>query len=151
MLTPKLISDSDTHNRKWYECPYCFDLFLADPYQVNRGAYKSCGCRKQTPVSRSTEEKTRWEWLRRELERASVKNVPPLLLKLVKPRSVAFRWNPECNLDACANFLKDTSPKPPNTTQSWKDPLGPISPENFEWKPIHGSKSSRTDPAPDTT
>jgi len=151
MLTPRFIADSDVFKRSWFECPYCFELFLADQYQVKRGSYKSCGCLKQTPVSRTADERLRWAWLRRELERCSAKNVPPLLLKLIEPRAVALRWNPEINLDACANFLADTEPHPPNTTQGWKDKQGPISPENFEWVPIHGIKSSRADPAPDTT
>jgi hypothetical protein len=151
MLVPKLVGDSDTRNRKWYECPYCFDLFLADPSQVKIGGHSSCGCRKQTPVSRTTEEKMRWEWLRREIERNSPKNIPPLLLKLVPARKLAYRWNPEVNLDACKNFLEDTSPKPDNCTQGWKDPLGPLSPENFEWIPARGFKSSRTNSTTDST
>lgn len=151
MLTPKLIGDSDVKDRSWFECPYCYDLFLADPYQVRVGAYKSCGCRKQKAVSRTPDERILWAWLRRELARVQHEKYPPLLLKLIKPRKVSYRWNPDVSIDACENFLEDTSPRPPNAKPGWKDPLGPISPENFQWISKHASKSSRTSPASDTT
>ena len=144
MLTPKKVC----HSRGplwWFECAYCFDLFEADQYQVKIGNTKSCGCRRQASVEGgyTQEERDRWDWFRRQLKKEALHNMPPLLLKLSKPRPVHFYWDPDKHLEARINFIRDTNPKPDDCVCSWKDPEGPIHPDNFIWKPKDAPKSSR--------
>lgn len=146
MSTPKLISHS--YGRfYWFECPFCYELFEAAKSKVKghstAGTTNSCGCRRVGQAFKpSKEEQAAVLWLRKQVANER-DNLPPILRKLSMDRPIAFDWNTDCNSEAANNFISHISPRPSNAELGWKDPLGPVSPDNFEWK-LKNAKQSRT-------
>lgn len=146
MLNPKLICQSNGRIY-WFECPFCFELFEADKNkikgQTSYGTTNSCGCKRVGQAYKpSKEEQAAIHWLRKEVMGEN-ENLPPILAKLSMARSIALEWNTDANCEAANNFLKHIAPRPTNAELGWKDPLGPISPDNFEWK-LKDADQSRT-------
>lgn len=152
MSKPKRISKGDNGDW-WFECPYCFELFSADPHQIDKCGQKSCGCIKQNSGdrTRTQEERDRWVWLKRAIQKERQETLPKLLLKVSEPKPIYWAWDPDQSLDALNNFINDTNPKPDDHIAGWKDPLGPIHPDNFVWKPKNEPKPSRASRTSGTT
>ena len=149
MLNPNFIADSEG-TKAWFECPYCFELFENYKAKIKGfgGTTTSCGCKRAGDGFKpSKEEQASIFWLKKQISNEK-KDLPVILKKLNTPRRIAFEWNTDANTEAANNFIAFISPKPANSMASWKDPLGPIAPENFEWKPIDADKS-RTNRTPD--
>jgi hypothetical protein len=135
MLNPRLVSDSDGV-KGWFECPFCYEIFEDYKSSIKGlgGTTSSCGCKRAGDGYKTTkEEQTAILWLKRQIKNEK-EDLPPILRKLTTRREIAYEWNTDANTEAANNFITFISPKPPQSMVSWKDPLGPIAPENFEWK-----------------
>ena len=143
MLSPKHVAPSKG-KQAWFECPYCYELFEEFTSKVKGysewGNRISCGCVKAAESFQpSIEDRGALRWLDREIK-GEKEDLPPLLKKLGKRRRIAYEWNLDMNNEAKNNFINFISPRPANAELSWKDPLGPIEPDNFEWK-LNADKS----------
>jgi hypothetical protein len=135
MLNPKFISDS-VGKKSWFECPLCFEIYEYYKNSVRGfgGTHSSCGCRRSGDTYKPSSEETRLvRWLKKQIKNETT-YLPPILQKLKQKRRIAYEWNTDVNTEASNNFINSIGPRPANATVGWKDQLGPISPENFEWK-----------------
>ena len=130
----KKISPSNLKGHAWFECPYCFEVFeitLAASHHAS-----SCGCLRAIDTPGLTpQQQGHLRWVKKEIQRERDLNIPPLLLKLVKPRRVDPLWDQEITLDARERIINEIGPQPENHHIGWKDPAGPICFENFKWTP----------------
>lgn len=141
MLSPRFVAESEG-TKCWFECPFCYELFEKHKCSVKGfgGTTSSCGCKRAGDGFKpSKQEQAAIVWLKGQISNEK-KNLPIILQKLNTARRIAFEWNTDANYEAANNFITYITPKPANSMASWKDPLGPIAPENFEWKPIDANK-----------
>ena len=142
MLSPRLVADSGKV-KGWFECPFCYEIFEEYKCSIKGfgGTTSSCGCKRAGDGYKpSKEEMSAINWLKKQIKNEKA-DLPVILKKLNTPRRIAYEWNIDANTEAANNFIAFISPKPANSMVSWKDPLGPIAPENFEWIPINANKS----------
>ena len=137
MLSPRFVAESEGA-KSWFECPFCYEIFEDYKSSIKGfgGTTSSCGCKRAGDSFKpSIEEQSAIHWLKKQINNEK-KDLPPILKKLKTQRRIAYEWNTDANTEATNNFINFISPKPPNSMVSWKDPLGPIAPENFQWKPL---------------